>query len=91
MIDLVNFGGQKIVYMLKMGGFEMRPNIIWTKRETMSHILGGKNIVQVPKMGGKTRSYLLTLKEGVPPARVQSQYLLGALSLSYGHFPPRNS
>ena len=25
-IDLVNFGGKKIVYMMKMGGFEMGPN-----------------------------------------------------------------
>ena len=31
MIDLVNFGGKKIVYMLKMGGFEMGPNKIWNK------------------------------------------------------------
>ena len=31
MINLVNFGGKKIVYMLKMGGFEMRPNKIWIK------------------------------------------------------------
>ena len=31
MIDLVNFGGKKIVYMLKMGGFEMGPNKIWIK------------------------------------------------------------
>ena len=30
-IDLVNFGGKKIVYMLKMGGFEMGPNKIWIK------------------------------------------------------------
>ena len=29
MIDLVNFGGKKIVYMLKMGDFEMGPNKIW--------------------------------------------------------------
>ena len=28
MIDLVNFGGKKIVYMLKMEGFEMGPNKI---------------------------------------------------------------
>ena len=26
MIDSVNFGGKKIVYMLKMGDFEMGPN-----------------------------------------------------------------
>ena len=31
MIDLVNFGGKKIVYMLKMGDFEMGPNKIWIK------------------------------------------------------------
>ena len=31
MIDLVNFGGKKIVYMLKMEGFEMGPNKIWIK------------------------------------------------------------
>ena len=31
MIDLVNFWGKKIVYMLKMGGFEMGPNKIWNK------------------------------------------------------------
>ena len=30
-IDLVNLGGKKIVYMLKMGGFEMGPNKIWIK------------------------------------------------------------
>ena len=30
-IDLVNFWGKKIVYMLKMGGFEMGPNKIWIK------------------------------------------------------------
>ena len=31
-LDLVNFlGGKKIVYMLKMGGFEMGPNKIWIK------------------------------------------------------------
>ena len=30
-IDLVNFGDKKIVYMLKMGGFEMGPNKIWIK------------------------------------------------------------
>ena len=34
MIDLVNFGGKKIVYMLKMGGFEMGPNKIWIKNGT---------------------------------------------------------
>ena len=28
MIDLVKLGGKKIVYMLKMGGFEMGPNKI---------------------------------------------------------------
>ena len=28
MIHLVNLGGKKIVYMLKMGGFEMGPNKI---------------------------------------------------------------
>ena len=28
MIDLVNFAGKKIVYMLKIGGFEMGPNKI---------------------------------------------------------------
>ena len=31
MIDLVNFGGKEIVYMLKMEGFEMGPNKIWIK------------------------------------------------------------
>ena len=31
LIDLVNFGGKKIVYMLKMEGFEMGPNKIWIK------------------------------------------------------------
>ena len=31
MIDLVNFGGKKIVCMLKMGGFDMGPNKIWIK------------------------------------------------------------
>ena len=31
MIDLVSFGGKKIVYMLKMGDFEMGPNKIWIK------------------------------------------------------------
>ena len=31
MINLVNFWGKKIVYMLKMGGFEMGPNKIWIK------------------------------------------------------------
>ena len=30
-IDLVNFGGKKIVYMLKMEVFEMGPNKIWIK------------------------------------------------------------
>ena len=30
-IDLVNFGGKKIVYMLKMGDFEMGLNKIWIK------------------------------------------------------------
>ena len=30
-IDLVNLGGKKIVYVLKMGGFEMGPNKIWIK------------------------------------------------------------
>ena len=31
MIDLVNLGGKKSVYMLKMWGFEMGPNKIWIK------------------------------------------------------------
>ena len=30
-IDLVNVGGKKIVYILKMGGFELGPNKIWIK------------------------------------------------------------
>ena len=30
-IDLVNLGGKEIVYMLRMGGFEMGPNKIWIK------------------------------------------------------------
>ena len=30
-IDLVNFWGKKIVYMLKMEGSEMGPNKIWIK------------------------------------------------------------
>ena len=31
MIDLVNLGGKKSVYMLKMWSFEMGPNKIWIK------------------------------------------------------------
>ena len=30
-IDLVDLGGKKIVYMLKMGGFKLGPNRIWIK------------------------------------------------------------
>ena len=30
-LDLVNFRGKKIVYMLKMEGFEMGTNKIWIK------------------------------------------------------------
>ena len=30
-IDLVNFGGKMIVYMLNIGFFEMGPNKIWIK------------------------------------------------------------
>ena len=67
MIDLVKFGGKKIVYMLKMGGFEMGPNKIWIKWYTRSNF-GGQKDRPDDKNGGQNRgAYLLTLKEGVPP------------------------
>ena len=71
MIDLVNFGGKKIVYMLKMGGFEMGP-MIRIKWYRYGQILGDKKIVQPGRPddenGKQNRSaYLLTLEEGVRP------------------------
>ena len=59
MRDLVNFGGKKIVCMLKMGGFLNIAQQDLNKIVDMAKLLGG---------GGGGHTYcLLILKEGVPP------------------------
>ena len=70
MIHLVNFGGKKIVYMLKMGGFEMEDNKIWLNGRH-GQIWGGKKIVQMPKMGGKTATHTYWLSKRECPPREQ--------------------
>ena len=57
-IDLVNFGGKKIVYMLKIGGFRNGTQQDLNKMVDMVKFLGAKIlIVQMPKMGGKTAAH----------------------------------
>ena len=70
MIHLVNFGGKKIVYMLKMGGFEMEANKIWLNGRH-GQIWGGKKIIQMPKMGGKTATHTYWLSKRECPPREQ--------------------
>ena len=58
MTDLVNFGGQKDRLHGEMGGFEMGPSTRseWNGRNGQFWE-GGKMIVQMPKMGGKTAAH----------------------------------
>ena len=52
---LLSLGGNKIVYILKMGGFWNEAQQDLNKMVDMVKFRGGKKIVQMPKMGAKPR------------------------------------
>ena len=75
MIDLVNLGGKKSVYMLKMGGFEMEPNKIWIKMVYMVKFWGAKRSSRCRKWGAK-------------PRRIPTDSQRGSAPPPPGFFPP---
>ena len=70
-IDMVNFGGKKIVYLMKIGGFRNGTQQDLNKMVDMVKFWGQKDRPDAEKNRG---AYLLTLKEGVPPGIFGSHY-----------------
>ena len=72
-IDLVNFGGKKIVYMLKIGGFRNGTQQDLNKMVDMVKFWGAKRSSRCRKWGAKPRRIPTDSQRGSAPPRDQDE------------------